>query len=390
MKIVLVTNIVNHYMLPLIEELNKIEGVEAFCVETMELPQEFVKIGFLEFEDNNTIIRAWVDQKKWNQAMDLALAADVMIIGAAPKVFERERLKRNLLTFEYSERPLKRGFLNMFSPTNIKNQLHYQFLFRNKPLYMLCFSAFTALDEYRMHAFKNRCFKFGYLPRIEDLNIEDVIASKGEGKIKMLWCARFLNWKHPELPVLLAERLSKDGYDFEINMIGSGEKQPEIEKLIKERNVQKYVNLLGNFPNPEVLKIMKQHHVYLFTSDQREGWGVVLNESMGQLCCPIASDKLGSSPYLITHKKNGLFFKSQDLESLYQSTKFVLDNPQKRSEMAKNAYNTVKNVWSPQNVAERFVRLTQALHEGKHSPYYDGPCSLATPEDEMVSIETEN
>lgn len=388
MKIVLVTNIVNHYMLPLIEELNKMDGVEAYCVETMELPQKYVKIGFLKFEDRKTIIRSWKDKKSWNQAMNLALTADVMIIGASPRVFERERLKRNLLTFEYMERPLKRGFFNMFSPTNIKNQLHYHLLFKNKPLYMLCFSAFVAYDQYRMHAFKDKCYKFCYLPKIEEQVVDDVMSLKRKSsKIKILWCARFLNWKHPEMAVLLAERLAKDGYDFEINMIGSGALLPKIQGLIKQKGVQNYVNLLGNFPNPEVLKIMKEHHIYLFTSDQREGWGVVLNEAMGQLCCPIASDRLGASPYLISHKQNGLFFKSEDMDSLYQSAKYLLDNPDRMEDMAINAYRTVHDVWSPHYVAERFVRLSQALLSGNKSPYTEGPCSLSTPEDGNIEFE---
>lgn len=242
---------------------------------------------------------------------------------------------------------------------------------------MLCFSAFTALDEYRMHAFKGRCYKFGYLPRIENLNIDKVIKEKKDiNKIRFIWCGRFINWKHPELPVLLAEKLKKDGYDFEVNMIGSGVMFESIKEMIANKKLQDNVHLLGNFPNAEVLKIMREHHVFLFTSDQREGWGVVLNEAMGQLCCPIASDKIGSVPYLLKNKENGLIYKSNNLESLYSQTKFLLDNPNQISEYARNAYQTVANVWNPTFIAQRFRILCESMLQGKMSVFETGPCSL--------------
>ncbi len=378
MIFLLITNIVNHYMYPLIEELNKLEDTKSYFVETMPLSDLKKKGGFHEYNDNEIIIRAWEGIEQKNKAMNLALTADIMIVNPlCPREYECARLKKNLLTFEYSERPLKKGFINIFSPANLRNQFYYHIIFRNKPLYMLCFSAFTALDEYRMHAFKGRCYKFGYLPRIENLNIDKVIKEKKDiNKIRFIWCGRFINWKHPELPVLLAEKLKKDGYDFEVNMIGSGVMFESIKEMIANKKLQDNVHLLGNFPNAEVLKIMREHHVFLFTSDQREGWGVVLNEAMGQLCCPIASDKIGSVPYLLKNKENGLIYKSNNLESLYSQTKFLLDNPNQISEYARNAYQTVANVWNPTFIAQRFRILCESMLQGKMSVFETGPCSL--------------
>ena len=376
-------------MLPLVEELNFIGGVEAYFVETDPLPESLKKGGFSNYEDDHSIIRTWKGREYWNTAMELALDSDVMIIGSSsPKVFVQKRLAKGLLTFEYSERPLKRGWLNYLSPTNMRNQYYYHLVLGNKPLYMLCYSAFTALDEYKMHSFRGRCYKFGYLPRIENVDVDKYLKFKRqEGKIKMVWCARFIKWKHPELPVLLAMKLVNDGYDFEINMIGSGVLFEKTKKLILKNNLQNHVHLLGNYPNKEVLKIMRMHDVFLFTSDKREGWGVVLNEAMGQVCCPVASNLIGATPYLLSHKKNGMIFESENLESLYGSVKYLLDNPTLMKEYALNAYHTVFEMWNPKFVAERFCNLCNALLSGSVTPYESGPCSLAAPTDCNISFE---
>ncbi len=381
MIILLITDIVNHYMYPLVEELNKLEDTRAYFVETTPLSKELKKGGFSEYEDNSTIIRAWQGTNQKEKAMNLALTAEIMIANpVCTKEYERARLQKNLLTFEYSERPLKRGLLNVFSSANLRNQFYYHFVFKNKPLYMLCFSAFTALDEYRMHAFKGRCYKFGYLPRIENMDIDKVLKEKKDiNKIRFIWCGRFINWKHPELPILLAEKLKKDGYDFEVNMIGSGVMFEKTKEMIVNKELQDNVHLLGNFPNAEVLKIMREHHIFLFTSDQREGWGVVLNEAMGQLCCPLASDMIGSSPYLLHHQENGLMFKSNDLNSLYVQAKHLLDNPDKIQYYAKNAYKTVRDEWNPVFIANRFRKLCESMLSGELSVYDSGPCSIDYP-----------
>lgn len=40
--------------------------------------------------------------------------------------------------------------------------------------------------------------------------------------VNILWCARFIDWKHPELAILLAQRLKDNKYNFHLDMIGKG------------------------------------------------------------------------------------------------------------------------------------------------------------------------
>jgi glycosyltransferase involved in cell wall biosynthesis len=117
----------------------------------------------------------------------------------------------------------------------------------------------------------------------------------------------------------------------------------------------------------------------LFTSDRNEGWGAVLNESMANGCAVVASNLIGSVPFLVKDGENGLIFQSEDIDSLYQKVKSLLDNAELRAMLSQNAQRTMQEIWSPQNAAIRFLHLVEALQNGEDTPFIEGPCSKALP-----------
>lgn len=185
--------------------------------------------------------------------------------------------------------------------------------------------------------------------------------------------------KHPELPVMLAKRLKDKGYNFHLDMYGRGDELYPTQQLVKSLAINDNVSFYGSLPNEEILKEMRKHEIFLFTSDRNEGWGAVLNESMSNGCAVVASNLIGSVPFLIQDGENGMVFKSGDLDSLTQKVCYLLDNPTERLEMAKKAIHTMREVWSPANAAKRFVELAHKLLAGEITSYTDGPCSKAYP-----------
>ena len=130
-------------------------------------------------------------------------------------------------------------------------------------------------------------------------------------------------------------------------------------------------------PNAEVLQQMRQHDIFLFTSDKNEGWGAVANESMANGCCLVGSDAIGSVPYLVTDGATGMIFKSCDLDSLYEKVKYLLDNPEERQRMARDGQIRLQKVWSPENAAKSLLQLIDDLQHGRQTSILQGPCSKA-------------
>lgn len=389
MTITFVTNYVHHHQLPVADELYKLVGSDYKYIASEPLPDWLVKGGYDPSLDRPYIIRPYQSDEEMKRARNLIDESDVVIMGAAPVSWAYARKKANKVTFHYSERWLKNLSLRVFSPRGIYFRLKNFTQFRNKRTYMLCASAFTAKDVRWYLSFPHKCFKWGYFTKVEKIdesNIEGVVSQietpQGVSIPKnatILWCARFLELKHPELPVLLAERLKKKGYSFCIDMYGSGEKLEEIKKMAETLGVEDVVNFCGNVPNEEMLRVMRNHEIFLFTSDRNEGWGAVLNESMSNGCAVVGSDEIGSVPFLIQDGKNGLVFKSKSIDSLYSKVSYLLDNPKDCARIRREALKTMQKTWSPQSAAKAFFNLASYAIRNELDNYKvtEGPASWA-------------
>lgn len=379
MKITFITNFVNHHQIPLAEEFFSMigDGYHLIATAPMEIMRR--QLGYPEYNNKPYVINAFESANEKDKAIQIISHADVVVIGDAPEEYVTQRILRGCLTFRYHERWFKnkpwyltgiRGWKNIY-----QNHLRYI----NKPLYMLAASAYTANDVYKIGAYKNKVFKWGYFTEVRENVVEKTLDVSMKKSITILWCARFLSWKHPELPIQLAKKLKDDEYDFHLDMIGIGEELEKMKELAKQLDLCDVISFLGSMPNNEVLSQMRSHEIFLFTSDKREGWGAVLNEAMSSGCAVVTSDKIGSTPFLINDGKNGLIFRSENLESLYIKTKYLLDNPGQRRNISNYALFTMKNIWSPRKAAERLISLSEALLQVKATPFIDGPCSQALP-----------
>lgn len=382
MKIVMLSNFINHHQTPVADELYNMQGVEYWFIETKALPEEQRNLGYSDFSNKPYVISAYKSNEEYQKAINLIDNADVVIVGSAPENMIIERLRSNKLTFRYSERFFKKRPWYFPDPRVWMELWKKHIRYKNKPLYMLAASAYTANDVYAIGAYKNKVYKWGYFPRVDDFPVEvceNLDASSGESAPHIMWCARFLRLKHPELPVMLAKRLKDKGYNFHLDMYGRGDELYPTQQLVKSLALNDNVSFYGSLPNEEILKEMRKHEIFLFTSDRNEGWGAVLNESMSNGCAVVASNLIGSVPFLIQDGENGMVFKSGDLDSLTQKVCYLLDNPTERLEMAKKAIHTMREVWSPANAAKRFVELAHKLLADEITSYTDGPCSKAYP-----------
>ena len=379
MTIVFLTNFINHHQVPLGDEFCKLPGIQYYFIAMEELPLEFEKRGYPNYSDRSYLIKAYENRMALKWAEKLILSADVVIIGSADDTFIKERLKRNMLTFMYNERWFKQE-KHLISPKGLMILYRDHFCYRKKKLYMLAASAYTANDVYAW-GYRNKCFKWGYFPVVPLLNIENVLEQKKKSDIVYLvWCARFIDWKHPEVPVMLAAELKKKGYSFHLDMIGNGKLYENVQSMIEKLGLSNDITLLGNCANEKVRQIMLDAHIFLFTSDRNEGWGAVLNEAMSSGCAVIASNMIGAAPFLIKNGVNGYLYEDGNLCSLFEKIRDIIENPQKRECFAREAYYTMLDTWSPQKAACNFILLSQSLlNEGQIDIVSQGPCSIATP-----------
>lgn len=373
MKIVYLSNFFNHHQKPLADELYQATNHQFWFVETQSMPDSFKKTGYTEYKES--YILRYSDNNK-ERIDQLILDADVVIIGQAAISMIKRRIENGKLFFRVSERRYKSLLRYLKWPVYT-----FQSFFYNKG-YLLAASAYASRDYFLSGMKAQRCFKWGYFTELKIYNDIDALIQKKHnleqgGKVTMLWACRLIDWKHPELAVKLAERLKQEGYRFELKIAGRGPLERYLKGMIEKKSLNDCVSLIGPQKQEYLRSLMEKSEIFLATSDQNEGWGTTINESMNSACAVVASHSIGAVPFMIKDGENGLIFKSKDLDSLYVKVKWLFDNPQERKRLGKAAYLTMEKTWSAKVACDNFLQLVEAIRRGDDTHINEGPCSRA-------------
>lgn len=174
MIIVYVSNFLNHHQKLVADILYSTEGIDYTFVETIPMYNWLKEGGYTDYSREPYVLKAWENIENKQKTIDLVLAADVAIFSCPESLpYQVIRAKTGKLTFDVSERWLKRGWLNLASPRLLKYLWFYFTVFKHKRVYKLCSSAFACDDHYKLHSFKNRCYKWGYFTKVDrNLDIE--------------------------------------------------------------------------------------------------------------------------------------------------------------------------------------------------------------------------
>ncbi len=376
MKITFVTNYFNHHQKYLCDELYKATSKNFSFISNIPILEERKKLGYGGWDEPEYVIRAYENNDKKKLSLNKIEEADIILAGTAPEEMIASAIKSKKLVFRYSERIFKKKYSPLkLIPRGIKYHIRNP---RRAPIYMLCASAYTAADYAKFGLFKGRSYKWGYFPQcLRYENIDTMMDKKDPTEI--LWCGRFLDWKHPDDVLRVAKRLKEEKYNFHINIIGTGPMEQELKQTLSDEGLCDVISFLGTMPPEKVRENMERAGIYLFTSDFQEGWGAVLNESMNSGCAVVASHAIGAAPYLIKNGENGFIYRSGDIDGLYGRVKELLDSPQRQRQLGIAAYRTIIEEWNSEEAAKRLMLLSEKLLAGEKYPdlYKSGPCSKA-------------
>ena len=369
-KVVLISNYFNHHQKPFCDAMYQYIGYDFVFVTTSEMREERKQMGYGMSEIPSYV----VESKDSSVNLGFIDEADVVIFGSAPEQMIKNRVRNKKIVFRYSERPLKKG-------NNLIKYFPRLFMWHRSnpmraPIYLLCASAYTAVDYSNFGLFKNKTYQWGYFPQFRKHDILTLMQKKKSNQI--LWCGRLIDWKHPDDVIQIARRLKEEGYDFSVTLIGLGIMEQPLRKMIDRYGLQNEVLLPGAMEPEQVRNRMENAGIYLATSDYQEGWGAVVNEAMNSGCAVVASHAMGSVPFMVKHGENGLVYESGNIEMLYQHVKTLLTFPQQQVKLGTRAYYTIAEEWNAEIAAQRFLQMVNAIQEkGSCELYQDGPCAPA-------------
>lgn len=143
-------------------------------------------------------------------------------------------------------------------------------------------------------------------------------------------------------------------YNFELNLVGSGDFYQKSKQLIKEYRIEDIVNVYGAVVDPEEIREFYVNGDVYVLPTYHEGFPRTLYEAM-IFGTPIITTFVGGIPALMKHEWNCLEIKPKSVDSIVDRLEFALNNYDKMIAYAKNGTQTVSKIVESK-------RLTHAQH----------------------------
>ena len=171
MKIAFFSNFLNHHQLPLCKAFLRCGDVEFLFVATEPISADRLAMGYEDMNAYPFVLRTYESLECENQANLIAETYDIVIFGATPKRYIKRRMDKNLLSFRFCERSLKKGAWRRFIPRT-RNRIREEYIqYKDKYLYVLGASAYTAHDLALCGFNAYKCFQWGYFPEVKKIDL---------------------------------------------------------------------------------------------------------------------------------------------------------------------------------------------------------------------------
>ncbi len=376
MKITFVSNYINHHQIPLAEVLYRETQGQYRFIQTQPMEEERIAQGWAEdfaqlpflllYEEDPETCRRWIDE------------SDIVLFGGCEEErFIEPRLQSGKIVIRYMERLYREGQWKAVSPRGLIKKYHDHTRYAKAPVYLLCAGGYVADDFEIIRAYRGKRFKWGYFTRFEKITEQEMRSYKTGNVPRILWAGRFLELKHSMDVLEALLLLKKRGIAFRMQFVGGGECEDAMREFVSANNLENEVRITGFLKPDQVREEMKKSHIYLFTSDYREGWGAVVNEAMNAGCALVVSHAVGSAPFLIRHNENGLVYRSRDVQELASSIERLCTDRELCERLGREAYAMIEQAWNPEEAGIRLIRLCNKLLQGEIEFREDGPLSEA-------------
>lgn len=361
LKIIFVSNYINHHQIPFCNAMCEQTGGSFRFIQTEPMEEERVKMGW-QREQLPAYVKCFYEEPE--VCRRLILESGVVLFGGSDEEsYIAERLASGLPVIRMSERLYKTGQWKAVSPRGLLKKYKDHTRHRGGQVFLLCAGAYVPSDFHIVYAYPGKMYRWGYFPETKRYDVDKLLEGKGYAKAdgqrvpSLLWAARMIDWKHPDLPLRAAAYLKEKGLSFHMDIIGGGEKEETVRALWKELELEGCVTLLGFQPPEQVRKHMEKADIYLVTSDRQEGWGAVVNEAMNSGCAVVANHMIGAAPYLIRHGENGLVYEDGREKQLYELAERLVRERGLCGKLGRAAYKTVTEEWNAENAAACLMEL---------------------------------
>jgi glycosyltransferase involved in cell wall biosynthesis len=157
----------------------------------------------------------------------------------------------------------------------------------------------------------------------------------GDDRPILLFSGKYLTRKHPDKLIEAARILVADGLTFHLAMVGSGELEGHLRRLVAEYNLPN-VSFHGFVNQAELPKIYAACDVFVLPSEN-EPWGLAVNEAMACGLPVVTTAEVGSARDLIDVRRSGITSPTASPEDLARTLRPIVRDDAHRQTLASGA-----------------------------------------------------
>ena len=190
---------------------------------------------------------------------------------------------------------------------------------------------------------------------------------KNKGCIQLLFVGRLRNEKGilvilKALDLLLNAQGDQDAAKqrLHLNIFGTGDKTyiNELQTFLHEKHLSEVVTFHGKVPQDELIRHYDNSDIMLVPSLWQEPFGLVIAEAMAR-GLPVIASNVGGPAEILTHEVNGLLIEPGDERALAAAITQLIEQPQKRAQLAQAARITVQERFTIEKNAKRVEQHLQ-------------------------------
>lgn len=187
----------------------------------------------------------------------------------------------------------------------------------------------------------------------EGINIKPLLIENKDNKI--VFIGRLTKAKKPEDAIMAFKIISGQFKSYKLHIVGTGDQSyiQKLKNLTKKLGLRNKVVFEGFISEKNKIRLLKKSKITLIPA-LREGWNLVATESQALCSVPVGYNVPGLRDS-IKNNKTGLL-TDQNPQALAKRTTELLENENKRLELAKNGFIFSKN-FSWQNTYDDFLNI---------------------------------
>lgn len=356
--IIFLTNFRGPHLMPLWDHLYKIIGKKFMVMECVPMSSERIAMGYESVGNRDYLI-------SYNQISDSKIVHEIIdeasivlfSLGSVKEGLIYDRILNGKPVIFLSERLFKRGKLKLLDPRFWIRVMKIR-KWNNANIWLLTLGFYAQFDFEKIGFRKDRIRVFGYMLDIDNQSLKSLMLSKQSNVVSIIWIGRLIDWKRPFDLVTLAHNLTLCNLKvpWRIDIIGDGPLHGLLRSEIVKKNLQDKITLLGFYSQEKIMVKLRQSDIMLMTSNQREGWGAVVNEAMARACAIVATYESGGAKQMINDGYNGRLFQAGNTHALSAIVAALIDNREEREMIGANAYYSIKKCWNAEVAAYNLVR----------------------------------